>query len=317
MNTPKTDKKKNFILLGKNISYSLSDKIHNFIYKSLKQEDKYEYKIIDTDCIEDYINSKDIEGGNLTTPYKEYEGFDKNYFFYPSFYDNKLDLNKSLYPCSIKSHNTFFKKQDKLCSCSTDMIGCFRSLLDSKIDINKIDNILVLGSGGMLEAIIEYFIEYNRFIERIGSKNIYVFSRRKCCDINESLDCSNLNIKHYFLDCESFDEFIKDCNKNNSKEDILCINALLSSVDISFLFPGFKRVEEVFNKRYFMDLNYSYKNSILSKNKDFFEGEGFLFKDGLEMLVYQAMYSECIWLQEYSDRIIGLKEKILDFLSNF
>lgn len=136
---------KKFGLLGKNIDYSLSPKLHSAIYDMNSVDG--EYTIIDKmeDEIEDFFSKeiKGLNGINVTIPYKE---------TVMDYIDSISDKAKN-----IGAVNTItVDSKGKLHGDNTDYHG-FKYIYEKlvkQID-EKVDHVLILGSGGASKAIFE------------------------------------------------------------------------------------------------------------------------------------------------------------------
>lgn len=147
-------------LLGKEISYSQSPKIHNEYYK--KNNIPFEYKIFDIKEDElfyfiDKLYKKDIVGFNVTIPYK-----------------TKIlkYIEKLVYPADeIGAVNTIVVTKDKLIGFNTDYYGFTESLKIRDIKLKE-KNALIIGNGG--SALCIYYA-----LMDMGCKNLDVLCRNK------------------------------------------------------------------------------------------------------------------------------------------
>lgn len=128
-------------LIGKNIQYSISPKIHNEYYKQNHIDFKYELLDMDKNKLIEFlkvVNEKEYGGFNVTIPYKE---FIINY------------LDELTYPASlIRAVNTISIKNGVLIGHNTDYFGFIYSLEHWKIKVEGKD-ILILGNGGAAKAV--------------------------------------------------------------------------------------------------------------------------------------------------------------------
>lgn len=146
-------------LLGSNISYSISPKLHNLIKEEYKLNFNYELVDIKEIELKEYIDKlkKGIYYGyNITIPFKEEV-------------IKHLDV---LTPAAkyINAVNTVYLKDGKVVGDNTDYLG-FEHLLNKVYKINKDDNFYILGSGGAAKACM-YVLKENKL-------NFTVVSRTK------------------------------------------------------------------------------------------------------------------------------------------
>lgn len=136
-------------LLGKNISYSLSPELHKIIFEKLSI--KSEYILLDKNSSkktdEEYIcevlkkiREKEIEGINVTIPYKEK---------IIKFLDN-LEENTKV----IGAVNTVVLENGILKGYNTDYYGIIETLKKMKLEL-KGKKIYILGTGGASKAVIK------------------------------------------------------------------------------------------------------------------------------------------------------------------
>lgn len=124
-----------YALLGKNIGYSLSPKLHRYLFKKFNIDASY--VILDIDNIAKEISqNRHLSGFNITKPYKE------EIKKYINEFD---DLTKK-----IGAVNTVSIKDSKLFGYNTDYYGFKSAYLKY---INKTDKILLIGAGGAAKAI--------------------------------------------------------------------------------------------------------------------------------------------------------------------
>lgn len=147
-------------LLGKNISYSQSPKIHNEYYK--KNNIPFKYKIFDVNEDElsyfiERLYRKNIVGFNVTIPYK-----------------TKIlkYIEKLVYPADkIGSVNTVVVLKDKLIGFNTDYYGFAESLKRRNIELRD-KNALIIGNGG--SALCVYYV-----LMDMGCQSLDILCRNK------------------------------------------------------------------------------------------------------------------------------------------
>ena len=140
--------KKQFGLIGKNIEYSFS---RSFFLEKFNSNDKYlnfSYINYDIDSIEEIdsvFNQKNLCGLNVTIPYKER---------IINYLDEVSDQAKE-----IGAVNTICFENERKIGYNTDIFGFSKSLQVN--EINDIDSVLILGSGGAAKTIAYFCINNN------------------------------------------------------------------------------------------------------------------------------------------------------------
>ena len=286
------------LLIGKNISFSLSVKVHSLYYKYLGLKD-HRYLIYDTsmdDCNSSWsfkkticsIMEKDnVLGANITTPYKTQILF-KTYD--PNITDDKrLDLKEA----PLCSSNTCFKTKEGLAQTTTDILGLSLTLsyFDSSIELGSFNNLIILGSGGMCKSILDY-IDKKKY-----SPKVFVLSRNK---MDTLFSYKSFSMSQKSLNSEDLYQLLE--NIDLASNNLLIINALLKDVDTSWIRPSItkwvlkNKQISIYPYLYFMDLNYD-KNALPLKQELEFFSDNPLYKffPSDFMLVVQAVYSEYIW----------------------
>ena len=157
-----------FGLIGKNLTHSLSPKIHKIILDEI--EEKGEYLIFDID--EDEINCtlKDcilngFKGINITIPYKI------KIMKYLHLIDDKTKI--------IGACNTILFKEGCILGLNTDYFGFSDSLRRNSIPHNNV-KVLIVGTGGVSKVVNEFFKSYEGneifFVSREGKgEKIYSY----------------------------------------------------------------------------------------------------------------------------------------------
>lgn len=127
-------------LIGKNIGYSKSPKIHRFMADKLNLDMTYELIDIDEDELPRIIKqlrSGTYRGFNVTAPYKQ---------VICKYLDELTPKAKR-----IQAVNTIYLKNDKVIGDNTDYDGFIGLLLTHQIDV-KGKNVYILGSGGAAKS---------------------------------------------------------------------------------------------------------------------------------------------------------------------
>ncbi len=148
-----------FGLLGEELSYSLSEKIHKLIYDKLNLNHSYENIEISKDKLNYFINniSTQFNGYNVTIPYKE-------------------DIIEYLHEVSpkaaeINSVNVVLNKKNKLYGYNTDIDGFSCLMKKNQIDFKDKD-IVILGTGATAITVNKYAIDNDaRSISFVSRRN--------------------------------------------------------------------------------------------------------------------------------------------------
>ena len=137
-------------LIGKNIEYSLSKDIYDYL--SNKYNINMEYNILNCNKL---INNelKGLTGYNITTPYK----------------NDIIKHLKSLNPSAkyFNSVNCVYNNK----GYNFDIYGFVYTLKKLNIKLNKINRIVILGNGNMGKMIYKYFKYYNKKVIIVSRTN--------------------------------------------------------------------------------------------------------------------------------------------------
>ncbi len=128
-------------LIGKNIAYSKSPKIHKFMAEKLNLDMIYELIDIEEDVLPrlmKQLRSGIYRGFNVTAPYKQ---------VICKYLDELTPKAKR-----IQAVNTIYMKNDKVIGDNTDYDGFIGLLLTQHIDV-KGKNVYILGSGGAAKSV--------------------------------------------------------------------------------------------------------------------------------------------------------------------
>lgn len=144
-----------WVLIGKDVNYSFSPLIHNYLFTKYNQQG--EYSIHNTNSFSKQTLSQ-FKGGNITIPYK-YNGF--------------LLAGKSNF--ESKSINTFKRGSKGLEFYSTDQFGIIDSIEKLQITYFQTRIHVIRGDGATGQMIASCLI--NHF--NIDSKKVYIISRKQ------------------------------------------------------------------------------------------------------------------------------------------
>lgn len=273
---------KKLLLIGDNISYSLSPLIHNSAldYFNLSSEIKYELLQISplnfNEKIKEILKDETIIGFNVTTPYKH------NII---NFLDDVEPFVKN-----CKSCNVVVKDKNKWIGKNTDAYGFIMPLLKRKIDLNS-KKILIFGAGGVVRAILFLLINYP--IEKITIINRDMLKIEQIINDIKKISLEFLKKISFY----SYDELkIKKLNSIIIMDSNIIINATSSyggndlPIDLNL---------DYFNSNQII-YELSYTQNIDEKNalKFYATKKNATYINGIEMLLHQAIASFKLWLSK-------------------
>ncbi len=259
---------KNFCLIGKPISKSLSPNIHNssFIYNKI--EGIYTAFEVNEEKLEEAISSLvalDYKGFNVTIPFKE------KIFKYL----NKVDESA----VNVNAVNTVKIINGELTGYNTDYLGFIYTLNERNIKI-KNEDVCIIGSGGASKAIA--FACAN-----MEPKKITILNRTRKraeilkIEINEKF--KNINVDIYTNnDITNFEKYklIINCTSVGMEP-----NTNISPIEI----------KKANCSSTFYDIIYKPRKTKFLLDASLF---GCQTINGIDMLIYQALLSEEIWLNK-------------------
>lgn len=155
---------KHFGLIGRNISHSISNKLHKEIGKLNDLSFKYDHFDVEEEAIEGLVNQLKeglYDGFNVTVPYKE---------TVLNYVDILSDTAKQ-----IGAVNTLSYKNGKVMGDNTDVIGFSKTLDKLGIDY-KGKTVYILGSGGSSRMVYYTFKSYGAnpvIVSRKGGSSDY------------------------------------------------------------------------------------------------------------------------------------------------
>jgi len=274
-----------FCLIGHPISKSLSPFIHNYSFEHNEINARYVAFDVDEDALEDAvkgIKALNIHGFNVTIPHK---------VEVIKFLD-EIDEEANL----LGAVNTVKNVNGKLVGYNTDGRGFIRALQNNNIDI-KGKNITIIGAGGAARAIA-------MIMAKDGVRSIQVANRtvEKAKIIANEISSKLSKVITAWTDI-----------KNISTVDIdIVINCtsvgMYPDVESLIIDPC------IFNKNTLMcDIVYK---PALTKFLNVAKQNGYRIMGGLDMLIYQALLSEEIWLNKKIGYKIfkGKKKDIFEIL---
>ena len=251
-----------YVLFGYPINFTLSPIIHNAIFSKNNENSIYFAQPIKANKIKSALQSmKDFnwKGANVTIPYKQ---------SVIEFLD-VIDVSAK----KIGAVNTILNDNNKLIGYNTDFLG-FKHTIPQ--ELNKEKPIICLGAGGAALAIVSALVDSGfkdiSIINRTESKAKDLVGKIKN-NFNQNVSIilfnnvteQHLNNKELIINCTPVNFPLPELNYNNILKNISCV----------------------------YDLRYGIKNNKfiqLAKTN----GSQYIF-DGLQMLIWQALYAQKIW----------------------
>ncbi len=274
-------KKLKFAIIGNPISHSLSPIMHNYWFFKYKINAEYELLKVDDNEIKsvmDKIKNKELEGVNVTLPYKK-----KVIPF----------LNRTINDAKeTHSVNTIMLDADhSLIGENTDVFGFQAAYLKSIPNQEKKNKrALILGAGGVAPSIIlallKSNISYISIANRTYEKSLFLKNNFKSIKVLKWEECSK--------ELNKFDIIINATSLGLKKND---------EFDIDF--KNFKK------EMIYIDTIY---NPAKTKLIRYFKSKKIRALNGLNMFIYQGQKSFYLWNKinpEVDDELLKLLESKL------
>ncbi len=276
-------------VVGDPISHSKSPYIHETVLKELGFEYEYQKVQIKKGELPKYLSEAKalgLCGFNLTMPHKT------DIIPFLDFIDDEA--------LSFGSVNTVKIKDGKLFGYNTDALGMVYSV-ENKGFRAKGKSVVILGAGGVALALaLKMAFE--------GADKITVLNRtlRSAEDICEKvIKESGKNCTALPFDKESLKKAAKGC-------DILINCTPLGMEGIDTNFDDLSFLENMPEEALVFDLIYNpSETSLLKRAREL----GLITLNGLDMLIYQGLLADEIFLETKLD-LVSLKEKIDDVFKN-
>ncbi len=251
-------------LIGRNINYSLSPKIHQIALSCLGVKGTYCLFDKEERELESFLSKswqEGIHGLNITSPYKK--------------------VVAELFPNNAHSAvNVLFRGQNNWVSASTDSEGFNRSLEKMDCELNQFNKVVILGAGGVLPAILHSFQE--------TKPSIHILRRAYSTDtfLNE------INTKLTFHEWQL--ESLRPLLEGETEDTILiqASSAPLRGDSLECFVPAMKGFQGVF-----VDLVYGCPSKLFFEARD----KKLKHQDGLPMLIEQARLSQELWFGKSAD----------------
>lgn len=241
-------------LIGSNIRHSLSADIHNHALEVFEFPGGYESFDLEEKDLEDFLNfawEEGFLGLNITAPYKEHVA--------------------KLVGAKFSSVNTLYRGSTTWLSKSTDGPGLFQALEKLSPERSVFERLVILGSGGVLEPILEVLGDV---------EEVYVLRRSKKEVLSQH--CPHLQLCDW--DLPTLERLLK-----GGERETLCIQASsapLNGDDLSSFVPAM----EAFSGS-FVDLVYGKPSQLFHEAWK----KKIPCQDGLPMLIEQARLCQEIW----------------------
>jgi len=246
---------KKFLVIGNPIEHSLSPKLHNYWIKKNNLKASYDKKLLEQSEIQKLIldiREENIHGLNVTVPFKK---------IVIPFLDILSDEAKK-----SESVNTIYKKDNKIIGDNTDIEG-FKKGIESRNQVIKDKEVLILGAGGVVPSIIIA-------LKKMQASKIYLSNRT---------ELKALEIKKLFPEIKiiewgkvsNFDIIINATSIGLKKKD---------EINIDY--------ENISQGKFFYDVIYNpTETNFLKKAKEF----GAQTENGKMMFIYQAQKAFFVW----------------------
>ena len=268
---------KQYGIIGKPLSHSLSPTLHNFWFRKNNLKANYSLLEIEKNQIRDIINKikiKELYGINVTVPYKQ------DVIPYLDLIVNDADKTSSV-------NTIYLNNENKIVGENTDVYGFEKSFIN-KIGNENITkkNILILGSGGVTPSIIYA-------LNKINVKKIFVTNRTL-------QNAENIKKKFPLVEIITWENFFQ-----RTEEMDIIINATSLGMKSGFDFETL--IQKYKPSLIYYDIIYNPLETKMVKN--FKENKVRTF-NGLEMFLFQAQKSFSLWRKITPIIDEEIKEKI-------
>ena len=269
---------KQYGIIGKPLSHSQSPTLHNFWFNKYKINAHYSLLEIDESQVKGIINKirkKELEGINVTTPYKQ---------AVIPFLDTIINEAKETH-----SVNTIYlNKDNKVIGENTDVYGFNKAFIDQikKVDLTN-KKALVLGAGGVTPSVVYC-------LSKANVKQIFISNKTMQKAENIKKNFSSIDVVPW--------ESVSDVVKN--------MDIIINTTSLGM--KGGNDFEREFRKIKFEAIYYDVIYNPLETRmiKNFKKKESKTF-NGLEMFMYQGQKSFFIWNKVQPEIDKEIEKKII------
>jgi shikimate dehydrogenase len=253
---------KQYGIIGKPLSHSLSPRLHSFWFKKNNLKANYSLIEIEKKQIRDTINkirTKELHGLNVTVPYKQEV---------IPYLD--LVINDAKETSSINT--VYLNNENKIVGENTDVYGFEQSFLNKLTDQNLIEkNFLILGAGGVTPSLV-YALNKKKI------KKVFISNRTL-------QKAENIKTKFPFVEIVPWAKMYQ-----KSKEADVIINATSLGMKNN---PDFETLVNKFKPNLiYYDVIYNPLETKMLKNLKKKKVKTF---NGLEMFLFQGQKSFFLW----------------------
>jgi len=253
---------KQYGIIGKPLSHSLSPRLHSFWFKKNNLKANYSLIEIEKKQIRDIINkirTKELHGLNVTVPYKQEV---------IPYLD--LVINDAKETSSINT--VYLNNENKIVGENTDVYGFEQSFLNKLTDQNLIEkNFLILGAGGVTPSLV-YALNKKKI------KKVFISNRTL-------QKAENIKTKFPFVEIVPWAKMYQ-----KSKEADVIINATSLGMKNN---PDFETLVNKFKPNLiYYDVIYNPLETKMLKN---FKKKKVKTFNGLEMFLFQGQKSFFLW----------------------
>jgi len=291
-----------FGLIGNPVKHSLSPLMQNAAFKHLGisaeyrlfevPPEKLEGVLLGTDFvldIEGEVSSKELEGFNITIPYKVQarEILEKKFPI-----DKKaLPMQENLYYVQLSGAiNTVKREEEKIKYWNTDASGFLRSLRGELKFETKDKNVLLIGCGGAGRSIIASLIWRQHKIKHIyitDISNEAIESAKR--HFSQSPQYEYLEKKLKFISSQGLENAIKNCDLLVNATPVGMHDNDQSVVNKNWLHKNLAVYDIVYRK--------GNSQTQLIKDAEAFKPK-LNYANGLDMLLYQGIDALELWIEK-------------------
>lgn len=255
-------------LLGADIHYTMSPRLHNRAAALLGINAAYLPLSMPESAIKSFLDvAWDLGalGFNVTTPHKAFVA--------------------SIIPgCKLASVNTVFRGKNWWEAASTDGAGFALGLKRLGINISEFSDLIILGSGGVVAAILAYMSQLALVNQLPTLPMVHLLSRgRDCNDSLRSLWLQQGEIRFSDLNLKNLQNTLSMARQGLL---IQATSAPHRGDDLSELCPALKGFSGVVS-----DLVYARPSALFQVAKEY----GLKAQDGTAMLIEQARLAQRLW----------------------